>query len=121
MNFSLYSYKVDRLSGDILPVLVDDNNHIIDGIRLRPRAADESPQIILEEETMIRLFRRKPKEAPVKKKRFWDGMKRNKPRPERKPKVEQIEWVQPVIEGMAMDNSLQTSFSRKGMVAFGYA
>ena len=68
---------------------------------------------------MIRLFRRKPKEAPVKKKRFWDGMKRNKPRPERKPKVEQIEWVQPVIEGMAMDNSLQTSFSRKGMVALG--
>ena len=32
-EFSLYSYKVDRLSGDILPVLVDDNNHIIDGIR----------------------------------------------------------------------------------------
>lgn len=29
----LYSYKVDRLSGDILPVLVDDNNHWIDAIR----------------------------------------------------------------------------------------
>lgn len=29
----LYSYKVDRLSGDILPVLVDANNHYIDAAR----------------------------------------------------------------------------------------
>lgn len=29
----LYSYKVDRLSGDILPVLVDANNHWIDAAR----------------------------------------------------------------------------------------
>lgn len=29
----LYSYKVDRLTGDILPVLVDENNHWIDAIR----------------------------------------------------------------------------------------
>ncbi|BAK66875.1 putative terminase large subunit [Sphingobium sp. SYK-6] len=29
----LYSYKVDRLTGDILPVLVDANNHYIDAIR----------------------------------------------------------------------------------------
>ena len=32
-EFDLYSYKIDRLSGDILPVLVDDNNHIIDALR----------------------------------------------------------------------------------------
>lgn len=32
-EFDLYSYKVDRLSGDILTVLVDDNNHIIDALR----------------------------------------------------------------------------------------
>lgn len=32
-EFDLYSYKVDRLSGDILPVMVDDNNHIIDALR----------------------------------------------------------------------------------------
>ena len=32
-EFDLYSYKVDRLSGDILPVLVDDNNHAIDALR----------------------------------------------------------------------------------------
>lgn len=32
-EFRLYSYKVDRLSGDILPVIVDDNNHYIDAIR----------------------------------------------------------------------------------------
>lgn len=29
----LYSYKVDRLTGDILPVLVDANNHWIDATR----------------------------------------------------------------------------------------
>jgi len=29
----LYSYKVDRLSGDILPVAVDANNHCMDAIR----------------------------------------------------------------------------------------
>lgn len=29
----LYSYKVDRLSGDILPDIVDSNNHIIDATR----------------------------------------------------------------------------------------
>lgn len=32
-EFSLYSYKIDRLSGDILPVLVDANNHAIDALR----------------------------------------------------------------------------------------
>lgn len=29
-EFDLYSYKTDRLSGDILPQLVDANNHVID-------------------------------------------------------------------------------------------
>lgn len=29
----LYSYKVDRLSGDVLPDIVDANNHYIDAIR----------------------------------------------------------------------------------------
>jgi phage terminase large subunit len=29
----LYSYKVDRLSGDILPIVVDAHNHIWDGVR----------------------------------------------------------------------------------------
>lgn len=29
----LYSYKVDKLTGDILPDIVDSNNHVIDGIR----------------------------------------------------------------------------------------
>ena len=32
-EFRLYSYKTDRLSGDILPVIVDANNHIIDALR----------------------------------------------------------------------------------------
>lgn len=29
----LYSYKTDRLSGDILPIIVDANNHYIDALR----------------------------------------------------------------------------------------
>lgn len=32
-EFLLYSYKVDRLSGDVLPILVDANNHWIDALR----------------------------------------------------------------------------------------
>lgn len=32
-EFDLYSYKTDRLSGDILPTLLDENNHIVDSIR----------------------------------------------------------------------------------------
>jgi phage terminase large subunit len=32
-EFRLYSYKVDRLTGDILPVIVDANNHYIDALR----------------------------------------------------------------------------------------
>lgn len=32
-EFRLYSYKTDRLTEDILPVPVDDNNHIIDAMR----------------------------------------------------------------------------------------
>jgi phage terminase large subunit len=32
-EFRLYSYKVDRLSGDVLPDIVDKNNHCIDSIR----------------------------------------------------------------------------------------
>lgn len=32
-EFKLYSYKKDRLTGEVLPVLEDKNNHAIDGIR----------------------------------------------------------------------------------------
>ena len=32
-EFSLYSYKVDRHSGDILPAIVDAHNHAIDSLR----------------------------------------------------------------------------------------
>ena len=31
-NFRMYSYKTDRQTGDILPVVVDANNHAIDAI-----------------------------------------------------------------------------------------
>lgn len=32
-EFRLYSYKVDRLTGDVLPIIVDANNHYCDSIR----------------------------------------------------------------------------------------
>lgn len=32
-EFRLYSYKTDRLSGDVLPALVDAHNHYIDAVR----------------------------------------------------------------------------------------
>ena len=32
-EFRMYSYKVDRLSGDVLPIIVDAYNHYIDALR----------------------------------------------------------------------------------------
>lgn len=32
-EFGLYAYKIDKRSGDILPIIVDKNNHYIDAIR----------------------------------------------------------------------------------------
>ena len=32
-ELSLYSYKVDRLTGEILPEIADDKNHVIDALR----------------------------------------------------------------------------------------
>ena len=32
-EFRLYSYKRDRLSGDVMPKIVDANNHYIDALR----------------------------------------------------------------------------------------
>jgi len=32
-EFNMYSYKIDKLSGDILPIIVDAYNHLIDAIR----------------------------------------------------------------------------------------
>lgn len=32
-EFRLYSYKTDRLTGEVLPIVLDKNNHVIDGLR----------------------------------------------------------------------------------------
>lgn len=32
-EFKTYSYKTDKLTGDVLPILLDENNHVIDGLR----------------------------------------------------------------------------------------
>lgn len=32
-EFRLYSYKVDRMTGEVLPIIVDKHNHCCDGIR----------------------------------------------------------------------------------------
>lgn len=46
----LYSYKIDRLSGDILPEIVDANNHCIDSIRyaLAPLIKSPKADIVME-------------------------------------------------------------------------
>lgn len=32
-EFRLYSYKVDKLTGEVLPIIIDKHNHVIDAIR----------------------------------------------------------------------------------------
>ena len=32
-EFKTYSYKTDRLTGEVLPILLDENNHVIDALR----------------------------------------------------------------------------------------
>ena len=44
----LYSYKVDKLTGDILPVLIDANNHIIDAIRYSLEPIIKPAKLIME-------------------------------------------------------------------------
>lgn len=46
-EFKLYSYKKDRLSGDILPIVEDANNHCIDALRyaLEPLMKQRRKQI----------------------------------------------------------------------------
>jgi phage terminase large subunit len=44
----LYSYKVDRLSGDILPVLADAHNHIMDALRYALEPVMKPTKLIME-------------------------------------------------------------------------
>lgn len=46
-EFRLYSYKTDRLSGDIMPKIIDANNHYIDALRyaLQPMIGGGSGEI----------------------------------------------------------------------------
>lgn len=52
-EFGLYSYKTDRISGDIMPTLVDANNHCIDALRYALEPAMKSKKNLL---TTRRLF-----------------------------------------------------------------
>jgi len=44
----LYSYKVDKLTGDILPILVDAHNHVIDALRYSLEPVIRPTNLILE-------------------------------------------------------------------------
>jgi phage terminase large subunit len=44
----LYSYKMDKLTGDILPVLVDAHNHVIDALRYALEPVMRPTKLILE-------------------------------------------------------------------------
>lgn len=45
-ELKLYSYKVDRFTGDILPVLIDSNNHYMDAIRYALSPIIKSPFMV---------------------------------------------------------------------------
>jgi len=47
-EFRLYSYKVDRLTGDVLPQIVDKHNHYIDAIRYALEPAIKAKNYSLE-------------------------------------------------------------------------
>jgi hypothetical protein len=46
-EFRLYSYKVDKLSGDVLPDVVDGHNHCIDALRYRCRRSSRHHRAML--------------------------------------------------------------------------
>lgn len=60
-EFRLYSYKIDKQSGDVLPVVIDLNNHCIDSIRYA-----------LEPIVGAALERKRGKKQPQKKQDRWD-------------------------------------------------
>ena len=43
-EFTLYSYKQDKITNEILPVLIDKNNHIIDALRYALERYRKSPR-----------------------------------------------------------------------------
>lgn len=45
-EFKTYSYKTDKLTGDVLPILLDENNHIIDAIRYALEKARKGVNIL---------------------------------------------------------------------------
>lgn len=45
-EMQLYSYKVDRFTGDVLPVLIDANNHYMDAIRYALAPIIKSPLMV---------------------------------------------------------------------------
>lgn len=47
-EMQLYSYKTDRLSGDVLPILLDGNEHILDGVRYALEPLMRKKSLIME-------------------------------------------------------------------------
>ena len=43
-ELALYSYKTDRITGEVLPVLDDKNNHVIDALRYALEALRRAPR-----------------------------------------------------------------------------
>lgn len=50
-EFRLYSYKVDKRTGDILPVLIDANNHCIDAIGYALTPLIKMPEVVFMPQT----------------------------------------------------------------------
>ena len=46
-EFKLYSYKVDKVTNEVLPVIVDKWNHVIDAVRYSLDGYITNPQSVL--------------------------------------------------------------------------
>lgn len=46
-EFRLYSYKTDKTTGEVLPVIIDKNNHVIDAVRYALDGYITNPEAVL--------------------------------------------------------------------------
>lgn len=63
-EFRLYSYKVDRVTGDVLPIIVDKHNHGIDALRYALDGYIQGKRPMVISDAMLNRF-----SAPVRRRR----------------------------------------------------
>lgn len=53
-ELTLYSYKTDPLTGKVIPILEDKNNHVIDSLRYACEGARRATKVVKTEQKMVR-------------------------------------------------------------------